>query len=298
VTGERVPAAALVATGAVSVQIGAALATHLFHRVGPDGAVALRLTLAAVAMVILSRPGRSTLAGLRRGDNAAVAVAFGLALAGMNFTFYQAIARIPLGVAVTVEFAGPLALTIALSRRRTDVVWVLLAGAGVFLLASGGLLGTVRHLDLAGVWLALAAGGLWACYILLSRETGRRFSGTSGLTVAMAVAAVAVLPSGIVQAGSHLLDPPALGLGLAVAMLSSAVPYSFELIALRRVTPRAFGILLSMEPGIAALAGLAILDQHLSAIEVAALALVMAANVGSSWADARTVRPAAAEPTA
>jgi inner membrane transporter RhtA len=283
----RPPAGALVATSAVSTQAGAAIATRLFPQVGPPGALTLRLVFAAAILLVVARPKRAVLAHLRRPADLAVIAGFGLALAGMNLSFYEAISRVPLGVAVTVEFIGPLTLAVVMSRRWPDLVWALLAGCGVFLLASGDLLGTVHHLDMAGVWLALLAGGLWACYILLNRETGQRFAGTFGLAAAMSVGAVVIAPIGIVHAGMHLVRPTVLAVGLAVAVLSSALPYSCELAALRKVTPRAFGILLSMAPAIAALAGFAILGQRLSWIELVALVLVMAANVGSSWLGAR-----------
>ncbi|HET9091585.1 MAG TPA: EamA family transporter [Acidimicrobiales bacterium] len=286
------PAALLVAAGAVSVQFGAALATRLFARLGPAGAVTLRLVFAALALVVLnhSRLRHARRVTGRRQD-LVVAVAFGLVLGAMNLSFYEALARIPLGVAVTVEFVGPLAVTIAGSRRWTDVVWAVLAGGGVFLLAGESLLGTGHHLDLVGIGLALVAGTCWAAYIVLNAQTGRRFAGTSGLAIAMVVGALAVAPFGVVQAGGNLLQPSALAIGLAVAVLSSVIPYSFELIALRRVTPRAFGILLSMEPGLAALAGFVALGQQLSGTEIVALLLVVAANVGSAWFDAREAVP-------
>jgi inner membrane transporter RhtA len=258
--------------------------------VGPAGAVTLRLVLAAAVLGVVSAVGRRSGRRVRWSwADAAVVMGFGMALAAMNAAFYEAIARIPLGVAVTVEFCGPLGLALALSRRRADVAWALAAAAGVFLLASGELLGTLRHLDPGGVGLALLAGVLWAAYILFSRETGRRFPGTSGLAAAMAVAALAVLPAGLAVAGSALLAPGVVALGAAVAVLSSVVPYSFELLALRRVPPRAFGILLSVEPAVAALAGLAILGQRLSGVEVGALFLVVVANLGSALSDVRRV---------
>jgi inner membrane transporter RhtA len=222
----------------------------------------------------------------QRGD-LAVAAAFGVVLGGMNLAFYEAIARIPLGVAVTIEFVGPLAVTIAGSRRRSDLLWAALAATGVFLLAGGGLFGALHRLNMAGVLLALVAGACWAGYILLNAQTGKRFAGVSGLAIAMTVGALGVLPFGVIEAGSRLVQPDVLALGLAVAILSSVVPYSFELVALRTVTARAFGILLSIDPAIAALAGLAVLGQQLSATEVIALLLVVAANAGSSWFDSK-----------
>lgn len=283
----RVPAPALVALSAVSTQCGSAIATKLFGQVGPAGAVTLRLVFATLALAVAVRPGRADLGRLADRRNAATMVAFGLALAGMNFCFYEAISRVPLGVAVTLEFAGPLALSVATSRRWADVLWALLAGAGVFLLAGGSVLGTARRLDGAGIGFALLAGAFWAVYIVANKETGRRFPGASGLAGAMAVAAVVVLPVGLVDAGARLFRPSILGIGLAVALLSSALPYTFEMAALRRVTPRAFGILVSISPAVAALAGFVIIGQHLSALELAALALVVAANAGNAWSSGR-----------
>jgi inner membrane transporter RhtA len=283
----RMPAPALVATSAVSTQCGAAIATKLFSDVGPSGTATLRLVFAAVTLLAVVRPRRADVRRLAVRRNLLVMVAFGLALAGMNFSFYEALARVPLGVAVTLEFVGPLALAVATSRKWTDALWALLAGTGVFLLASGNLLGTLHRLDVAGVGLSLLAGGFWAGYILTNREAGRRFPGTSGLAGAMAVAAIAVMPFGIVHAGARLLHPAYLAVGLCVAVLSSALPYSCDMAALRRVPPRTFGILLSVAPAIAALTGLAVLDQRLSSAEVGALVLVVAANVGSSWFGAR-----------
>jgi inner membrane transporter RhtA len=277
---DRPPALALVATGAVSVQFGAALATRLFDRVGPAGAVTLRLVIAALLLFVpfLLRGPSSALAGKRARD-VQVAVLFGLALAGMNLSFYEAIDRIPLGVAVTVEFSGPLALALIGSRRLTDAVWAIAAGAGVALLASG----TGDHLDPVGLALAGLAGLGWIAYILLSKETGRRFDALTGLTIAMMAGSVAILPLGIVAGGSHLLDPDVLALGALVAVLSSVVPYSLELLALRQVTPRAFGVMLSLDPAVATAAGLVLLGQHLTAREWAALSLVVGANLGNSF---------------
>jgi inner membrane transporter RhtA len=286
------PAQAMVIGGAFSVQFGAAIATHLFTRIGPSGAVGLRLVFAAVmlGLAVLVVPAMSGGAGWRslltmsRAD-LGVALVFGVVLAGMNLSFYEAIARVPLGVGVTIEFAGPLAVTLIASRRPRDLIWAALAGAGVVLLA--GRVG--HHLDSVGVILGLVAAAFWAAYILLSAETGRRFPGASGLAVAMVVSALIDLPIGIAHAGHHLLEPAVLGMGAAVALLSSALPYSLELAALRRLTPRAFGILMSLDPGIAAAAGLVILGQRLSIVELAALVLVVAANVGSTVSD-RTPR--------
>jgi inner membrane transporter RhtA len=282
----RPPAVALVMTSAISGQSGSAVATKLIGEVGPAGALALRLVFATVALGVIARPWarRTALApGRARREDLAVVVLFGLVLAGMNLSFYESIGRIPLGVAVTVEFVGPLTVSIVGSRRWADALWALLAGAGVLLLAIGSLFGVVHHLDAVGVGFAALAGCFWAMYILVNKETGKRFEGTSGLAGAMAVAALLVAPMVVARSGANLFRPAVLGTGAAVALLSSVIPYSCEMAALRIATPRAFGILLSLAPALAALAGLAILGQRLSALEVGALVLVVAANAGSSW---------------
>ena len=284
---------ALVGAGAVSVQFGAAFATKLFHRVGPVGAVTLRLGVAALVLVAAGvlagrRPRRA-----QTKRDLAVAVAFGLVLAGMNLSFYEAIARIPLGAAVTIEFAGPLAVALAGSRRLADGLWAVMAGAGVALLATAG----GRNLEPGGIGLAALAGAFWIAYILLSKQTGRRFDAQRGLAIAMVTGAVVLLPAGLASGGGTLFAPGVLGLGALVALLSSVVPYSLELIALRRVTPRAFGVMLSLDPGVAALAGLAVLGQQPGAREVAAMVLVIAANLGNSLTG-RSGVVAAVEPAA
>ncbi len=307
---QRAPAIGLVGAGAVSVQFGAALATKLFARTGPAGAVTLRLVLAAALLVVgtvvgrcLARPAarRQGNTGPLRGAGAgrpglarrawpdvAVAVGFGLVLAAMNLSFYEAIDRIPLGVAVTIEFVGPLGVALAGSRRVADGVWAAGAGAGVALLAAG----AGHRLDLAGAGYALMAGAFWAGYILLSRETGRRFESLSGLALAMSVAALAVVPLGVADGGAALVQPYVLGLGAAVAVLSSVVPYSLELMALRRATARAFGVMMSLDPGLATAAGFVVLGQRLTGKEWAALGLVAGANLGNALT-ARSRRAAA-----
>ena len=258
---------------------------------GPAGAVSLRLVLAAVVlMALVGFPlrTRARVAPARRSPGDWwVAVAFGVVLAAMNLSFYEAIQRVPLGVAVTVEFSGPLALALFGSRRWTDAVWASVAGAGVALLATG----AGRHLDLAGVGLALLAGTFWVGYILLSKETGRRFQSLRGLAWAMSAGGLVVLPFGVAQGGGALLHPAILGLGLCVALLSSVVPYSLELLVLRGVTPRAFGVMLSLDPALATAAGFAVLGQRLTLQEWAALALVVVANLGNTLSNRRAPVP-------
>jgi inner membrane transporter RhtA len=209
-----------------------------------------------------------------------VATVFGLVLAAMNLSFYEAIARIPLGVAVTIEFSGPLAVALIGSRRWSDGLWALGAGGGVVLLATG----AGRHLDPAGLALAMLAGTFWAGYILLSKETGRRFDSLNGLAWAMTTGGLALLPWGLLNAGATLLRPSVLGLGAVVAVMASVIPYSLELLALRRVTPRAFGVMMSLDPGLATAAGFLVLGQRLTLQEWLALGLVVAANVGNALA--------------
>jgi inner membrane transporter RhtA len=268
------PSPALVLGAIASVQFGAAIAVTLFSRIGPGGAVWLRLLGGTVILVPLWRPrwrGRSRsdllLAGL-----------FGFVLASMNFAFYSAIHRIPLGIAVTFEFIGPLMVAVAGSRRPLDLLWVALAAAGILALTEGG----VHHLDGLGVALALLAGGLWGAYILINARVGRAFEGATGLSLAMCVASVLMIPAGIAQGGSRLLEPRSLVLGGAVGLLSSAIPYSFENEALRRIDPAVFGVLMSIEPAVAALAGFIALGQGLTARAVVGIALVVVASVGAA----------------
>jgi inner membrane transporter RhtA len=257
-----------------SVQFGSAIAATLFARVGPGGAVFLRLIVAAVVLLALWRPRPR---GWSRRE-LVLAAAFGLVLAGMNLSFYEALHRIPLGIAVTIEFVGPLAVAVVGSRRRVDLVWVALAAAGIVALTRGG----THGLDGLGVVFALIAGSFWAAYILLNARVGQAFEGGAGLSVSMCVAAVVALPVGVIDGGTHLLEFRSLALGAAVGLLSSAIPYSFELEALRRIAAPVFGVLMSLEPAMAALAGLIVLGQDLSARAVVGIALVVVASVGAS----------------
>jgi inner membrane transporter RhtA len=269
----RAPSGALVVSAIASVQFGSALAATLFDHIGPSGTVFLRLASAAVILLLLWRP---RLRG-RTAHELLLASAFGVVLAGMNLCFYEALDRIPLGIAVTIEFVGPLAVAVAGSRRRIDRLWIVLALAGILALTRG----AVDGLNGLGVAFALVAGGLWGTYILLNARLGRAFEGSTGLTLAMCVAALAALPVGIVD-GGHLLEPASLALGSAVGILSSVIPYSFELEALRRIEPPTFGVLMSLEPAVAALAGFLVLGQDLGARALLGIALVVVASVGAS----------------
>ncbi len=270
---ERLAAGGMVLASVVSVQSGAAVATTLFDQLHPEGAVLMRSGFGALVLLALWRPA---VRGLRFADWKLVC-AFGFSLAAMNLSFYAALDRIPLGIAVTVEFIGPLGVAIAKSRRGKDVVWVVLAAAGIALLtpAIGG------SLDALGVGLAALAGVFWAAYILLAVRVGRTFDGGSGLALAMVVSTLLLLPSGIAEGGSNLLELGLLATGVAVAVLSSAIPYSLELEALRRIPARTFGVLMSLEPAVAALSGLAFLGQGISARDAAAIALVVSASAGA-----------------
>ncbi|MFF8263365.1 DMT family transporter [Streptomyces virginiae] len=269
---------ALVVSAGISVQFGAALAVMIMPRAGAAGVVTLRLAAAAIVLLLLCRP---KVRGYTHSDWGTV-VAFGVAMAGMNGLFYQAIDRIPLGPAVTLEVLGPLALSVVVSRRLVNLLWAGLALGGVVLLSGhgGGGLG-FGSLDPLGAAYALGAGAMWAAYIVFSARTGRRFPQADGLALAMAAAAVLSLPLGVVEAGADLLVPSTLALGVGVAVLSSVLPYTLELLALRRMPAPTFAILMSLEPAIAATAGFLVLNQALSGLDALAIALVIAASMGA-----------------
>jgi inner membrane transporter RhtA len=264
---------ALVVAGGLSVQFGAAVAVLLMPRAGALGVVTLRLVLAALVLFVVCRP---RLRGHSRADWATV-ITFGAAMGGMNMLFYQAVDRIPLGAAVTLEVLGPLALSVIASRRMVNLLWAALALAGVVLLGGGGF----DRLDPVGAAFALAAGGMWAAYIIFSARTGRRFPQADGLALAMGFGALLSLPFGLAEAGSRLFVPSMLGLGLAVALMSSVLPYTLELLALRRLPAATFAVLMSLEPAIAAAAGFLLLSQALSPSEGLAIVLVVVASMGA-----------------
>ncbi|GGP73086.1 threonine transporter RhtB [Saccharothrix coeruleofusca] len=272
-----IPPPALVLLGVVSVQIGAAVAKQLFTLVGAAGTVTLRLVLGAVVLLAVWRPS------LRLDRRTLLVVAsYGLVLGAMNLTFYQAIERIPLGAAVTIEFLGPLAVAVLGSRRWVDGLWALLAAVGVLLLtrADGGL-------SWVGVAFALVAAVCWAGYILLATAMGSRTSDGRGLALGLVFGSLLALPFGVAEAGAALLDPVVLIAGAAVALLSSVIPYSLELEALRRIPPRVFGILMSLEPAVAALVGLIVLHEALRPAQWVAIGCVVLASVGAT----RSARP-------
>jgi inner membrane transporter RhtA len=272
-----VPPQVLLLGSISSVQFGAAFANRLFPQAGPGGVVLLRLGLSAVMMCVAIRPS------LRNRSRSALTsvVVFGLILGTMNWSFYEALARLPIGVAVTIEFIGPLAVAVFGSRRRLDLVWAALAALGILLLANPG---GANSLDGLGVLFVLIAGACWAAYILIAQSAGRIFQGSHGVAYAMVVATFVPLAPGIADAGSALLNPGLLAAGAAVGLLSSAIPYSLETEALRRIPANVFGVLMSMEPAVAALAGFVVLGQDLGLHEIVAIALVVAASAGVSVA--------------
>jgi inner membrane transporter RhtA len=270
-----VPPTLLVLAAVASVQFGAAIAKTLFDEVGAGGTVFLRVVFAAIVVAAIWRP---RVAG-HDAREVRLAVAFGLVLAAMNLCFYESLDRIPLGIAVTFEFVGPLGVAVFGSRRPRDLLWVALAAAGILLLSDFG--GT--DLDALGVALALTAGALWAAYILLSARVGQAFPGGSGLALALVVAVVPLAPVGLADAGGDLFVPWILAAAAAVGVLSSAIPYALELDALRRLPVGVFGVLMSLEPGVGALAGFVVLGEELAAQEVVAIGLVVAASAGAAY---------------
>jgi inner membrane transporter RhtA len=267
---ERAIAVGLVVAAAVSPQLGAAFAVTLFDELGPAGAAFLRLALAAIVLWVIWRP--------RLAGDLRLAGALGVSLGLMNWSFYESIARLPLGVAVTIEFAGPLLVAVLGSRRPLDLVWIALAAAGIVLLVGPG----AESVDPVGVAFALAAGACWAAYIYLNKRTGAAFPGGSGLAIAMAVGALVVLPAGVLQAGGALAEPELLGTAFVVAILSSVLPYSLDLEALRRLPESVFGVLMSLDPAVAAVVGVVLLNQVLGARDFLAIAMVVVASAGAA----------------
>ncbi|MFM7427487.1 MAG: EamA family transporter [Elainella sp.] len=270
----------LVLLSVFSTQLGSALAKRLFEQLNPYGIVYLRVGFAALVLLALWRPR------WRQVDRATypILTLFGLALALMNLCFYLAIARIPIGIAVALEFIGPLGVAVAHSRRWLDGLWVLLAAAGILLLAP---IGDGLKLDPTGVSLALTAGGLWAAYILLSARVGKALPGGSGLALAMTIGAIGLTPVGLLAGGSGLWSPSLLLFGFGVALLSSALPYSLELEALRWMPVQVFGVLLSLEPVAAAATGFLVLGETLSLRAMLAILLVTIAAAGAAFFDER-----------
>jgi inner membrane transporter RhtA len=258
----------------ISFQVGATFAKQLIPAIGAPGTAALRLGLSALIVVILQRPWRV----IPSRPAWPVVLAYGVSLGAMNSVFYLALRTIPLGVAVALEFTGPLAVAVLASRRRLDYLWVALAAAGLLLLLP--ITSASAALDPAGVAYALAAGVGWALYIVFGQKAGRAH-GTSASAWGLIIAALLTMPIGAVDAGRALLAPRVLPFGVAVAVFSSALPYTLEMIALRRLSAKAFGTLMSFEPAIAAIAGVIVLHEHLTALQYLAIAAIIAASVGA-----------------
>jgi inner membrane transporter RhtA len=271
---------ALMLVAMISVQSGAAIAKGLFPRVGAEGATTLRLVISAVIMAAVWRPWKIRITRA----NAGPLIGYGLALGTMNLTFYLALRTIPLGVAAAIEFIGPLTVALVQSRRAIDFLWVAMAVGGLVLLLPIGRLST--GLDPVGAGFALIAGVCWALYIVFGQKAGAAHGGRT-VAVGTLIAAVLVVPFGIARAGTALLNPAVLPVGLAVALLSSAIPYSLEMFALTRMPTRIFGTLMSLEPAVGALAAFLIIGERLSPIQLIAIALVITASVGTVAAGER-----------
>lgn len=263
----------LVLIGMLSVQFGAAVSKEQFSEIPPVGMVLLRLMTSSLILLVLARP---RLAGRSATDWRPV-LALGLALGAMNWAFYESFARIPLGVAVTIEFVGPLSVAAVGRRHPRDLVWVGLAALGVVLFGAG-----PTRVDALGFGLALLAGACWALYIVSTAATGQRWPGVEGLAVASTVATLGVAPFAVASAGARLLEPHLLLLGALVGLLSSVIPYSLEMVALRTLPARVFGILMSLEPATAALVAALVLGEWLTPLQVVAIACVTAASVGAA----------------
>lgn len=278
-----VPIAVLIAA-MVCFQLGAVIAKGLFPIVGAAGTTALRMALAALMLLAVWRPWRLR---LRLGEMRVI-VAYGLAMGCMNFFFYLSLRSIPLGIAVALEFTGPLALAMAASRRAVDFLWILMAALGLLALLPLGL--SSKPLNTSGVLYGLVAGGCWAAYIYFGRKAGAAHGGQTA-ALGMLAGAIVVVPIGAVQAGAQLLSPALLPAALAVALLSSALPYSLEMLAMPLLPTRTVGVLMSLDPALAALSGLLFLGERLTWVQWLAIVSIMAASAGS----AATSRPAVAQ---
>ncbi len=282
----RVSPVSLVLIGILSVQLGAVAAKGVFGQVPPVGMVFLRLLTSSLILLAMARP---RLRGRALPDWRPV-LTLGFTLAAMNWAFYESFARIPLGVAVTIQFLGPLALAAFGSRQPRDLVWVALAGIGVALFGAG-----PARIEVLGFGLALFAGACWALYIVSAAATGRRWAGVEGLAVSSTIATLAIAPFAVAGAGGRLLQPRVLAIGTLVGLLSSVIPYSLEMAALRSMTPRVFGILMSLEPAAGALAAAVVLHEWLTPLELLAVACVTAASIGATRAEpapeAKAVEP-------
>lgn len=286
--GDTVLSVAALVTGMVSLQCGATFAKSLFPALGAAGTSALRVGFSALILIAVWRPWRPWRRSLPAREAGWIAL-YGTALGLMNLLFYLALARLPLGPAVAIEFVGPLAVALIASRRRSDFLWIGVAVAGLALLLP---VAGADGLDPVGVALDLGAALCWALYILFGQRAGR-IDGGQAVSLGMLTAALVVAPFGVAEAGPALLAPGLLIAGFAVALLSSALPYSLEMVALRRLDRKSFGVLMSLEPAVAACAGLVLLGERISAVQWLAIALVIAASVGITVSARRAAPPAA-----
>ncbi|MDD1969182.1 threonine/homoserine exporter RhtA [Pseudomonas putida] len=270
----------------MSIQSGASLAKSLFPIVGAQGTTALRLIFASILMVLILRPWRTTFTA----SSLRSVLIYGIALGGMNFLFYMAIRTIPLGIGVALEFTGPLAVALLHSRKVTDFIWIILAVIGLALLIP---MGQTDALDLTGALYALGAGVCWAAYILFGQKAGADH-GVQTAALGVVIAAIFIAPFGVAHAGAALLDPALIPIALGVAILSTALPYSLEMIALTRMPARTFGTLMSMEPAIGALMGLVFLHEALSLTQWLAIGAIIVASIGATLTT--TPEPAALVP--
>lgn len=277
-----IPPPGLVLLAITAIQVGAGLATHLFPVLGAEGTVAVRIIFSALLLGIAAR-GRVHTFGQAFLRNWVLLVAFGLCVATMNFFFYQAIARIPLGAAVAIEFIGPLGVAALTSRRASHFVWVAIAAIGIILLSpvSG------ADLDTLGVLFALLAGAGWAFFILLAVRVGQRVPGNDGLAIAMTVAAITMIPFVAPVAVDLITDPLILLAGFGVALLSTTIPFTLEFQALKRLSARAYGVLVSLEPAVAVLVGAILLDERIGAQGMVAITCVVAAAIGITLTEQR-----------
>jgi len=279
------PAVAMVLGAITSIQVGSAVATRLFDDIGAGGVVFLRTFVSAVLLGIIWRPDYRM-----DREKAKLALTFGVVLAAVTLAFYEAIDRLPLGIAVTFEFTGPLGVAMITSRRRLDLAWAAMAAVGILLLSGG--IGN-ESMDLLGVFFALLAGFFWGCYILLGKRVGEQWAGGQGLAIGLVISSVLCAPFGLIEGGSGLLDPSILAVGALVAILSAALPFSLEMEAMRRLPSNVFGVMMSLEPAFAAAVGFLLLSQGMSEAQGIAIALVVAASAGALWS---TRAPAPVEP--
>jgi len=267
---------ALLVVAMASFQIGAVVAKQLFPVVGATGAVALRLGFSSLILLAVRRPWRIRLCW----REARMLIIFGLAMGFMNFLFYLSLARIPLGVSVALEFTGPLAIAMATSRRPIDFVWIAFAVFGLITLSPLGF--KAQLLDPVGVAYALGAGFCWAIYIVSGRKAGNVHGGQT-VAIGTVIGSLVIVPIGIAHSGAALLSPAIMPAAIAVALLSTALPYSLEMYALTRLPTRTFGVLMSGDPALGALSGLVFLGERLSLVQWAAIVSIVAASAGSAY---------------